>query len=275
MTQNTKVRLPQGGDSLVIASGGILDLQPGSQLQSGSKLGRRSWRPPDESDHSTSALRKLHLANDRRRLDRPSGQCRGGRKRDGQPPAHTAGIYLVEGVRLAGVLTGVSGLTSSAACVMSIGTTPAAADNGTLTGTEANILASQAVSLTSNNGVVDANNATPTIIDISSSGRCTSTSLFPTPASPGGGRHLLWDALPDADPNGLMEGFPQIMGRLVTTSPPATTPVSLDQVRGWGRLASSKRMCSKRVCCRRSTKSSDTPADRSSSDRMSCGWIAS
>jgi hypothetical protein len=178
---NTAVRMLQGGNSLVVASGGEINVETGSAIKSGTKSAILT--PPAgitiESRPRVSMTHRVAFPASFPILFGDNSANGGNAAIDLGLPA---GLFLVEGVYALGVFTATAGLAANSAVVWSIGTTAAANTDATLTSTEANVVASQSMTLSSSIGAFAVNQNSQQWIDTSSGG-----SLFLNFATPDAG----------------------------------------------------------------------------------------
>lgn len=170
-TWNTKVHTDANGDRIAVESGGQIDFKHGSRLRSGTRLAGNITAPTGWTLRQRPPIGTFFFAAAESAFTinfTDNGSNGGNASIDLQ--LSPGGVYLIQSVRYSGLLTGTSGLTSSAAVVGSIGTTAAASDNATLTGTEANILPSFNIGLTANLGAISQDQVTSVIIDTLASG---------------------------------------------------------------------------------------------------------
>jgi hypothetical protein len=169
-TWNTKVHTDANGDNLAVESGGQIDFKNGSRLRSGTKLAGVYAPPATWTVVQRPALTQTLAASVAGHVFSFADNAANGGNASLNLTLSPGAIYWIHGVVLQGVLTGTAGLASNAAVVGSIGTTAAAADNGTLTGTEADILTSFNATLSSSIATIDQTKTAGTLINTSGSG---------------------------------------------------------------------------------------------------------
>lgn len=160
MTQITKVYLDSSGDRQVIASGGSLVLQSGSNITVGGDF-RTTFGNGTAAGTGVTAVECMPIihqtiltlaASSVTMTDAGAAGCHGGLKIYDFPE----GVVHIYGATCdLAVTAGAGGITDTASVVGSIGTVVTATDNATLTTTEANIIPSTAVTLTGGVGAFD------------------------------------------------------------------------------------------------------------------------
>lgn len=171
MTWQTKVHGVQGADSLVIESGGSIEMKNGSVMKAGTIVGPTMSPPAGITINSRPRLSHTFSTPSAQTytLNFTDNGTNGGNASINLGLTPT-GVYLVEYVLVAGTLTAVSGLTSTAAVVASIGTVAASNANATLTSTEADIIASTTCTLSAGVGILNLTAVTQVLLDTSVSG---------------------------------------------------------------------------------------------------------